>query len=57
MEDYAFQKELDAIPQESGTVCHERTNCNIADTDGDDDLKAYLGEKVSCVDFEISHAR
>ena len=33
-------------------VCHERTN--IADTDGDDDLKAYLDEKVSCVDFEIS---
>ena len=25
------------------------------DTDGDGDLKAYLDEKVSCVDFGISH--
>ena len=25
------------------------------DTDGNGDLKAYLDEKVSCVDFGISH--
>ena len=35
-------------------MCVMKGLANIADTDGDDDLKAYLDEKVSCVDFEIS---
>ena len=36
----------------SVALCHDRID--IADSDRDGDLKVYLDEKVTCVDFEIS---
>ena len=38
------------MSQESRKVCLEGT---IADADKDDDLKVFLDNEVSCVDFSI----